>query len=437
MLGVFLLGMPTVLLAGVMTESAGAATPTTINLGTAAAASVLAGAGVTNTGPSVLNRDLDTSPTPAITGFPPGTVGGTIHAGDATAAQAQSDLTIAYNAAASAPSTQNVTGVDLGGKTLTQGVYTASTSMALNGPLPLTLNGGASSVFIFQAGTTLITGSNSSVLLTGGAQACNVFWQVGSSATLGTNTTFVGNILAQASITANTGATIDGRALARTGAVTLDNNVFTSSGCVATSPPSPVTPAPVTPAPVTPAPVTPVPVTPVPVTTAPSTPAPVTPGPVTPVPVTTAPATPAPVTPGPLTPVPVTTAPGTPSSGAPTGTGPTAGTPAAGPNAPTPTAASPTGVGSSGKTSTPRTNASPSSPTPAPAATPPVFLGGSGATLIASPAVVGPPRTGGAPIPGRRGGWLTGLGVIMLGALGATALGLVAREACRPPLVRR
>jgi len=397
MLGVFLLGMPTVLLAGVMTESAGAATPTTINLGTAAAASVLAGAGVTNTGPSVLNRDLDTSPTPAITGFPPGTVGGTIHAGDATAAQAQSDLTIAYNAAASAPSTQNVTGVDLGGKTLTQGVYTASTSMALNGPLPLTLNGGASSVFIFQAGTTLITGSNSSVLLTGGAQACNVFWQVGSSATLGTNTTFVGNILAQASITANTGTTIDGRALARTGAVTLDNNVFTSSGCVATSPPSPVTPAPVTPAPVTPGP----------------------------------------VTPGPVTPVPVTTAPGTPSSGAPTGTGPTAGTPAAGPNAPTPTAASPTGVGSSGKTSTPRTNASPSSPTPAPAATPPVFLGGSGATLIASPAVVGPPRTGGAPIPGRRGGWLTGVGVIMLGALGATALGLVAREARRPPLVRR
>ena len=392
MLGVFLLGMPTVLLAGVMTESAGAATPTTINLGTAAAASVLAGAGVTNTGPSVLNRDLDTSPTPAITGFPPGTVGGTTHAGDATAAQAQSDLTIAYNAAASAPSTQNVTGVDLGGKTLTQGVYTASTSMALNGPLPLTLNGGASSVFIFQAGTTLITGSNSSVLLTGGAQACNVFWQVGSSATLGTNTTFVGNILAQASITANTGATIDGRALARTGAVTLDNNVFTSSGCVATSPPSPVTPAPVTPAPVTPAPVTP---------------------------------------------VPVTTAPGRPSSGAPTGTGPTAGTPAAGPTAGTPAAASPTGVGSSGRTSTPRTNASPSSPTPAPAATPPVFLGGSGATLIASPAVVGPPRTGGAPIPSRRGGWLTGLGVIVLGALGATALGLVAREARRPPLVRR
>jgi len=387
MLGVFLLGMPTVLLAGVMTESAGAATPTTINLGTAAAASVLAGAGVTNTGPSVLNRDLDTSPTPAITGFPPGTVGGTTHAGDATAAQAQSDLTIAYNAAASAPSTQNVTGVDLGGKTLTQGVYTASTSMALNGPLPLTLNGGASSVFIFQAGTTLITGSNSSVLLTGGAQACNVFWQVGSSATLGTNTTFVGNILAQASITANTGATIDGRALARTGAVTLDNNVFTSSGCVATSPPSPVTPGP--------------------------------------------------VTPGPVTPVPVTTAPGRPSSGAPTGTGPTAGTPAAGPTAGTPAAASPTGVGSSGRTSTPRTNASPSSPTPAPAAMPPVFLGGSGATLIASPAVVGPPRTGGAPIPSRRGGWLTGLGVIVLGALGATALGLVAREARRPPLVRR
>ncbi|MDQ6784487.1 MAG: ice-binding family protein [Actinomycetota bacterium] len=234
-LGALLL-VPALALVGVMTERAGAATPTTINLGTTAAASVLAGAGVTNTGPSVLNRDLDTYPNPAITGFPPGTVLGTEHAADAVAMSAQSDLTTAYNQAASAPSTNDVTGVDLSGKTLTQGVYTATSGIAVNGPLALTLNGGPDSVFIFQAGSTLITGSNSSVLLTGGAQACNVFWQVSSSATLGTNTAFVGNILASASITLNTGAMVDGRALAETGSVTLDSNVFTNSGCVTTPP---------------------------------------------------------------------------------------------------------------------------------------------------------------------------------------------------------
>jgi len=229
-MGALLLLIPSFGIASVMIGTANAATPTTINLGTAAAASVLAGAGVTNTGPSVLNRDLDTYPTPAITGFPPGTVHGTVHAADAVAQQAQVDLTTAYNAAASAPSTNNVTGVDLGGMTLTQGVYTASSSMALNGR-PLTLNGDSASVFIFQAGSTLITGSGSSVVLTGGAQACNVFWQVGSSATLGTSTSFVGNILALTAITLNTSATVDGRALARNASVTLDSNVFTSSTC--------------------------------------------------------------------------------------------------------------------------------------------------------------------------------------------------------------
>ncbi len=218
-----------------MMTAGSAAAATTVNLGTAAAASVLAGQGVTNTGPSILPLDLDTSPNPAITGFPPGIVLGTQHAADAVAGQAQSDLTIAYNAAAGQASTASVS-ADLGGQTLTEGVYTAASSMAITGPVPLTLRGDSSSVFIFQAGSTLITGSGSSVVLTGGVSACNVFWQVGSSATLGTTTSFVGNILALTSITLNTGATVQGRALARNGAVTLDSNTFTTPNCTATPP---------------------------------------------------------------------------------------------------------------------------------------------------------------------------------------------------------
>jgi hypothetical protein len=238
LLGAMLLLVPGLVLAGAMTNSALAATPTTVNLGTAASASVLAGAGVTNSGSTILPSDLDTYPSSAITGFPPGLViaPGTEHAGDAVAQQAQSDLTIAYNSAAAAPKTADVTGVDLGGHTLTEGVYNASSSLALTGQL--TLNGGPSSVFIFQAGTTLVTASNSSILLTGGALACNVFWQVGSSATVGADTTFVGNILASMSISLDTGATVQGRALARTGSVTLLSNVFTNPGCNTTTPPT-------------------------------------------------------------------------------------------------------------------------------------------------------------------------------------------------------
>jgi serine protease AprX len=211
-------------------------TSTPVSLGTASAASVLAGSGVTNTGPSVLNRDLDTYPTPAVTGFPPGVTMGVQHAADAVALAAQNDLTTAYNGAAGAVSTSNVTGVDLGGKTLTPGVYTAAAGMAITGTAPLTLSGSADSVFIFQAGSTLITGSNSSVVLSGGVQAANVFWQVGSSATLGTGTAFKGNILALTSITITTGATVDGRALARNGAVTLDSNRFVDSSTAPRSP---------------------------------------------------------------------------------------------------------------------------------------------------------------------------------------------------------
>jgi Ice-binding-like len=213
--------------ASVMINSAGAATPSVINLRTAAGASVLAGAGVSNTGPSVLSLDVDTSPTAAITGFPPGKTSGTKHGADAVALAAQHDLTSAYNAAASATTTNDVTGVDLSGKTLTQGVYTASSAMTLNGPGPLTLSGTANSVFIFQAGSTLGTGANSAVRLTGGVQACNVYWQVGASATLGASSVFAGNILALTSITVADGVTVQGRALARNGSVTLANDTFT------------------------------------------------------------------------------------------------------------------------------------------------------------------------------------------------------------------
>ncbi|HEY5012201.1 MAG TPA: ice-binding family protein [Acidimicrobiia bacterium] len=211
-----------------LTSSAGASTSTTINLGSAAAASVLAGSGVTNTGPSVLALDLDTSPTAAISGFPPGATQGTRHAADAVALAAQHDLTTAYNAAKSAVSTNDVTGVDLSGKTLTPGVYSASSAMTLNGPLPLTLNGSAASVFIFQAGSTLSTGASSSVRLTGGVRPCNVFWQVSTTATLGATSVFDGNILALTSITVADGVTFRGRALARNGTVTLANDTFTN-----------------------------------------------------------------------------------------------------------------------------------------------------------------------------------------------------------------
>jgi hypothetical protein len=214
--------------ASVMVNGVGAATPTNINLRSAAAASVLAGAGVTNTGPSVLDLDVDTSPTAAITGFPPGTTNGTQHGADAVAQTAQNDLTTAYNAAKAAPSTNDVTGVDLSGKTLTQGVYTASSGMTLNGPLPLTLNGTANSVFIFQAGSTLSTGANSSVRLTGGVRPCNVFWQVSTTATLGASSVFAGNILALTSISVADSVTVHGRALARNGTVTLANDTFTN-----------------------------------------------------------------------------------------------------------------------------------------------------------------------------------------------------------------
>lgn len=194
-----------------------------VPLGSAATFGVLAGSTVTNTGASIITGNLGVSPGTAVTGFPPGTVTGTIYSAGAVAGQAQVDLTTAYNNAAGQASTANLTGQNLGGLTLTPGVYTFSSSAQLTGTLTLNGNG----VYIFQIGSTLTTASSSAVVLAGGALASNVFWQVGSSATLGTGTSFNGTILALASITATTGATINGAFLARNGAVTLDTNTVT------------------------------------------------------------------------------------------------------------------------------------------------------------------------------------------------------------------
>jgi hypothetical protein len=215
-----------------------------VDLGTAASFAVLAGAGVTNTGPTVITGDLGTSPSPAVTGFPPGTVHGAIHKADAVALQAQQDLTTAYNdAAGRTPVTTIAT--ELGGKTLKPGVYnSASTTFQITGTLTLDAQGDPNSVFIFQMGSTLITASGSKVSFLGGAQACNVFWQVGSSATLGTNSNFTGNILALTSIQVQTGVTMDGRVLARNASVTLDDDVITRGTCVASTTPPPTTPPP-------------------------------------------------------------------------------------------------------------------------------------------------------------------------------------------------
>jgi Ice-binding-like len=222
-----------------------------VGLGTAGSFAVLAGTTVTNTGPSVISGDLGVSPGTAVTGFPPGIVSnGTIHSADGVAGGAQSDLTTAYNDAAGRSPTANVPAFIGAGQTITPGVYKASSSLDVGGSLTLDAGGDPNAVFIFQAPSTLITDSASSVILTNGAQACNVFWQVGSSATLGTDSAFTGSILALTSISVNTGDTIAGRALARNGAVTLDDDTITSSSC-ATTPPTP-TPTPTSTTSVTP-----------------------------------------------------------------------------------------------------------------------------------------------------------------------------------------
>jgi hypothetical protein len=254
----------------IATQSVAGAAVATVNLGTAGSFGVLAGSTVTNTGATIVNGDLGVSPGTAITGFPPGIVNGTVHDADGVAAGAQSDLTTAYNDAAGRGPAGSVGPFIGAGQTLAPGVYNATTSLDVGGALTLNAHGDPDAVWIFQVGSTLVTDSASSIRLTGGAQACNVFWQVGSSATLGTNSLFQGSILALTSITVTTGDTVIGRALARNGAVTLDDDLITVPEC--TSPIPTPTPTTTTPTP-TPTPTTPTP-TPSPTGTRTPTPTP-------------------------------------------------------------------------------------------------------------------------------------------------------------------
>jgi hypothetical protein len=224
-----LLGVSSLLALVLLAGNAYAAQPP-VGLGTADSFAVLAGQTVTNTGPTTINGDLGVMPGSAIPGFPPGKVNGTIHAADAVALQAQSDLTTAYNDAAGRTPPALVS-ADLGGLTLTAGVYRAPGALGLTGALTLDAQGDPNSVFIFQAASTLITASASRVNLVNGAQPCNVFWQVGSSATFGTTSAFVGNVLALTSVSLNNGVTLQGRALARNGSVTLINDTVSAAHC--------------------------------------------------------------------------------------------------------------------------------------------------------------------------------------------------------------
>jgi hypothetical protein len=213
-----------------------AAQASPVNLGTTAPFAVLGGSTVTNTGPSVLNGDLGVAPGTALVGFGlPAVVNGATHDNDAVANVAQADLVTAYDVAAGQPVSpaNDLTGTDLGNRTLKAGAYRFTSSAQLTGPLTLDAQGDPNAQFVFEITSALTTASASSVHLINGASPCNVFWQVGSSATLGSTTAFQGNLMALTSISLNNGASVQGRLLARNGQVSLINNVISRPGCAA------------------------------------------------------------------------------------------------------------------------------------------------------------------------------------------------------------
>jgi hypothetical protein len=232
--------LPLMLASSMLLATSAYAVGGAVGLGAANNFAILAGSTITNTGSSVVSGDLGLSPGTSVTGFPPATLSGVQHVADALALQAKTDITSAYNDAAGRTPSSAI-GAELGGQTLTPGVYSSGT-FGLTGTLTLDAQGDPNAVFVFKAGSTLVTAGASSIVLTGGAQACNVFWQVGSSATLGANSSLKGTVLASASITLNTGAAVEGRLLAQSGAVTLDSNTVTKPSCTIAPPPVIVTP---------------------------------------------------------------------------------------------------------------------------------------------------------------------------------------------------
>ncbi|MEY4485339.1 MAG: hypothetical protein RL693_2791 [Verrucomicrobiota bacterium] len=198
-----------------------------VELGTAANFAVLAGSGITNTGATFITGDVGSEPTASMTGFITVTLEGTNHGGDLVTQTAKSDLNLAYIDAAARTATVNYAPVfDLGGLTLGSGIYNNPTSFGLTGTLTLDAAGDPNAVWIFQAGSTFITAANSKVILIGGAQAANVFWQVGSSTTFGANTEFTGSMMTFMSISVGAGTAVAGRLMAQNGAVTLDSNTI-------------------------------------------------------------------------------------------------------------------------------------------------------------------------------------------------------------------
>jgi hypothetical protein len=229
----------------IASHSALAAGPAPVNLGSAAHFAVLAAATITSTGGGIINGDVGLSPAGS-QGIPPGQINGNIYNGGPVAAQAQLDLNTAIIAASPAQLTNGINvGAELGGQTLVAGVYQSPSGAYGISSVDLTLNGGPNDVWVFQMASTLTVGVGRNVILTGGAQARNIFWQVGSSATLGTSSVFAGTIMAYASITMNASSTMQGRALAQNGAVTYNGTggslpapaapIFTSIHSMATN----------------------------------------------------------------------------------------------------------------------------------------------------------------------------------------------------------